>query len=175
MGFKKLGRDVRISDRAAIYDPERIEIGNYSRIDDFCVVSGTITIGRNVHITVQCNLAGGSPGITMEDFSCLAYACQVFAQSDDYSGRTMTNSTVPSQYKAELKKAIHIGRHCIVGTAAIIMPGITLAEGCSVGAHALVTKSTEPWGIYVGQPARRIKARKQDLLALEQKYLSEPR
>ena len=51
MGFKSLGRNVKISDKASIYNFGQIEIGHNSRIDDFCVVSGKITIGRNVHIT----------------------------------------------------------------------------------------------------------------------------
>jgi galactoside O-acetyltransferase len=171
LGFKKLGKNVKISDKAAIYNCDQIEIGDNSRIDDFCVVSGKITIGRNVHIAVFCNLAGGSEGITLEDFSGLAYGCQVFSQSDDYTGRTMTNPTVPAAYKREHKAAIHIGRHCIVGTSALIFPGVKLAEGCSVGAMSMVTKSTQPWGVYAGIPALRVKERKQDLLALEKKYL----
>jgi acetyltransferase-like isoleucine patch superfamily enzyme len=173
VGFKALGKHVQISDRAAIYNPEQIQIGDHSRIDDFCVLSGNITIGRNVFMGVFCNIAGGSEGITFEDFSTLAYACHVFSQSDDYSGRTMTNSTVPAQYKQEIKRAVHIGRHCIVGTNSLIFPGVTLAEGTSVGALSLVNRSTEAWSIYVGAPARRIKARQRDLLALEQAYLAQ--
>ena len=73
MGFRKVGRNVKISDKASIYDCERIEIGDNSRIDDFSIVSGTVSIGRNVHLTAYSNVAGGEPGIIMEDFSCLAY------------------------------------------------------------------------------------------------------
>jgi acetyltransferase-like isoleucine patch superfamily enzyme len=172
MGFKRLGRNVRISDKASIYDADRIEIGDNSRIDDFCVVSGKISIGRNIHVTIFCNLAGGSEGIVIEDFSTLAYGCQVFTQSDDYSGRTMTNSTVPARYKAETKAAVHIGRHCIAGTNAVIFPGVTMAEGCSLGAMSLLTRTTEPWSIYVGVPARKIKERHKDLLEMERDYLA---
>lgn len=171
MGFRSLGRNVRISDKAAIYNPEQIEIGDHSRIDDFCVVSGKVSIGRNVHIAVFCNVAGGSEGITFEDFSGLAYGCHVFSQSDDYTGRTLTNPTVPAQFKREFKKAVRLGRHCIVGTNSLIFPGVILAEGCSVGAMSMVTKSTEEWGVYSGIPARRLKDRKRDLLVLEQAYL----
>jgi len=172
MGFRSLGRDVRISDRAAIYNPELMEVGDHSRIDDFCVFSGRVSIGRNVHIAVFCNLAGGSEGIRMDDFSGLAYGCHVFSQSDDYSGRTLTNPTVPARYKAETKKPVHIGRHCIVGTQSLIFPGVILADGCSVGAKSMVTQSTEPWFIYSGVPARKLKARQRDLLVLEQDYLA---
>lgn len=171
MGFKYLGRNVRISDRAAIYNMDKIEIGHNSRIDDFCVISGKVKIGRNVHIAVFCNVAGGTEGIIFDDFSGLAYGCHVFSQSDDYSGRSLTNPTVPAEFKSEIKKAIHLGRHCIVGTNSLIFPGVILGEGCSVGALSMVTKSTEDWSVYSGIPARKIKDRKKDLLALEQKYL----
>ncbi|HEV2815928.1 MAG TPA: hypothetical protein VGW40_01700 [Allosphingosinicella sp.] len=172
MGFKHLGRNVRIGDKAAVYNPELVEIGDESRIDDFCVVSGKVTLGRNVHIAVFCNLAGGSEGIVIEDFAGCAYGCQLFSQSDDYSGRSLTNPTVPARFKRETKKKIHVGRHCILGTGAIVFPGVTLAEGTSVGATAVVTRSTEEWSIYVGNPARRLKARRRDLLELERAYLA---
>lgn len=51
LGFKHLGQNVKISDRAAIYNPESISIGDNSRIDDFCIISGTIVIGNFCHIT----------------------------------------------------------------------------------------------------------------------------
>ena len=171
IGFKYIGKNVCISDKASIYNADKIEINDNSRIDDFCVISGKVVIGRNVHIAVHCNVAGGSEGIVIEDFAGLAYGCYIFSQSDDYSGRTLTNPTVPDQYKAEIKKAIHIGRHVIVGTKSIVLPGVKLAEGTSIWAMSMVTKSTEYWSIYFGIPARRIKARKRDLLELEKEYL----
>jgi len=173
MGFKRLGKNVRISDRAAIYNPEEMEIGDCTRIDDFCVVSGKISLGRNVHVAVFCNLGGGTEGIVMEDFSGLAYHAQVFTQSDDYSGRTLTNPTVPEKYKAVIRKPVRLGRHSIVGAGSIILPGVTLAEGTSVGAMSLVSKSTLEWSVYFGAPAKRIKSRDRALLELERQYLAE--
>lgn len=172
MGFKHIGKNVKISDKAAIYNCDRITIGDNTRIDDFCVISGTVTLGRNVHIAIFSNVAGGEPGVTMEDFSGLAYGCQIFAQSDDYSGKTLTNPTVPAAYKNEAKAAVHIGRHVIIGTSSIVLPGVTLGEGCSVGAMSMVTKSTDPWGIYFGAPAKRLKTRSKKLLELEAAYLA---
>jgi maltose O-acetyltransferase len=46
-----------------------------------------------------------------------------------------------------------------IGRNAVIMPGITLAKGTIVGAGAVVTKSTEPYTIVGGVPARMIKKR----------------
>jgi len=171
LGFKLIGRNVKISDKASIYNCNQIEIEDNSRIDDFCVVSGKIKIGRNVHITPMCLVAGGEKGITFEDFTTIAYGVQVFTQSDDYTGKTMTNSTIPKEYKNEFMKEVVIEKYTIVGAGSIIMPGVTLREGTSIGAMSLVLKSTEPWGIYVGNPAKRLKDRKKDLLELEKQYL----
>lgn len=173
LGFRKLGKEVRISDKASIYNPELIELGDYTRIDDFCVVSGRVIFGKYNHITPMCLVAGGEPGIEFADFCTLAYGVKIFAQSDDYSGATLTNSLIPKKYKDEKFAKVQLERHVIVGAGATIMPGTTIKEGCSIGAMALVTKSTDPWGIYVGVPAVRVKERKRDLLALEKKFLGE--
>lgn len=172
-GFKSLGNNIKVSDKASIYNPELISIGNHSRIDDFCVISGKITIGRNVHITPMCLVAGGEKGIIINDFVTFAYGVQVFTQSDDYSGKTMTNSTVPDKYKKEIKKEIRIEKYSIIGAGSIIMPGVILNEGTAIGAMSLVRKKTEPWSVYVGSPATKIKNRKKDLLKLAELYLIE--
>ncbi len=172
LNFKHLGKNVKISDKAALYNTELMSIDDNSRIDDFCVVSGKVSIGKHVHIAVFCNVVGGEPGITFHDFSGLAYGCHVFAQSDDYSGKSMTNPTVPACYKKEVKRPVSVGRHSIIGASSLILPGIDIAEGTSVGAMSMVTKSTDSWSIYFGSPARRLKSRSKELLSLEKDFLS---
>ncbi len=171
LGFKSLGKNIKISDRARIYDREKIEIGDSVRIDDFCVISGKVVIGSYNHITPMCLIAGGEPGVFLSDFCTLAYGVIVFAQSDDYSGTSMVNSMIPKKYKREIMEPVIVGRQTVFGTRSVVMPGVEVADGCSFGATSLVNKSTSPWGIYAGQPARRIKERKKDLLGLEEKFL----
>ena len=172
LGFKYVGKNIKVSNKASIYNFDQISIDDNSRIDDFCVLSGKITIGKNVHIAPFCLVAGGREGIIFKDFSGLAYQVQVFTQSDDYSGETLTNPTIPEKYKKEIRKKIIINRHSIVGAGSIIMPGVILGEGTSIGALSLVRKSTREWSIYLGNPAKRIKSRKKDLLKLETDYIN---
>jgi acetyltransferase-like isoleucine patch superfamily enzyme len=170
LGFKILGSNIKISKKAAIYEHNQIEIGDNSRIDDFCVISGKVSIGKNVHIAVFCNVAGGEVGVTLHDFSGLAYGVHVMAKSDDYSGKSMTNPTVPAEFKNERSYPVIIGRHVIVGTGSVVLPGVELAEGSAVGAMSLVTKSTMAWTIYGGIPAKPLKDRSRELLNLETQY-----
>lgn len=173
LGFKFLGENVKISDKASIYNFEQIEIGDNSRIDDFCIISGKVKIGDYCHITPMCLVAGGEKGIYLDDFCTLAYGVKIFSQSDDYSGETMVNSLIPKKYKNEKKEKVVLKRQVIVGAGSMIMPGVTVAEGCSIGAMSLINKNTEPHGIYLGTPAVRIKDRKKDFLTLEKQFLEE--
>jgi len=59
----------------------------------------------------------------------------------------------------------------IIGTCSVILPGVTIEEGTSVGAMSMVVKSTLPWSVYFGVPAKKIKDRSRDLLDLERAYL----
>src|SRR5690554_2504822 len=173
LNFKSLGRGVKISDKASIYNAELMELGDFSRIDDFCVLSGKVVLGRYCHVAPMCLIAGGQAGVELRDFCGLAYGVKVLAQSDDYSGESMVSPLVPAKYKRELFASVLLERQVIVGTNSVILPGVTVVEGCAIGAMTLVAKSTKPWGIYVGSPARWLKARKKDLNELENRFLQE--
>jgi acetyltransferase-like isoleucine patch superfamily enzyme len=49
-----------------------------------------------------------------------------------------------------------------IGTASILLPGVTVHEGAAVGAGAVVTKDVPPYTLAVGVPARVIKSFKPD-------------
>lgn len=170
IGFKSLGKNVLISDKVSIYFPEKIVIGNNVRIDDFCFLSGEITLGNYIHIGPYTALFG-KDGIEMEDFTGLSTRCILFTTSDDYSGETMTNPMIPSEYKKIDFGKIVIKKHSIIGAGSIILPNVIINEGTAVGINSFIKKDTEKWSIYAGNPAKKIKERKQDLLELEKTFL----
>jgi acetyltransferase-like isoleucine patch superfamily enzyme len=173
MGFKSLGENVKISDKASIYDAEKISLGDNSRIDDYCILSGVLSIGKFVHITPMCLIAGGVPGIYLDDYSTIAYGVKIFSQSDDYSGMSMTNSLIPKKYKNEIFKSVSIGKFSIIGAGSIILPGADIGEGVAIGAMSLVLKPVEEWMIYAGIPARKIKRRSRNIEMLATNFEKE--
>lgn len=168
--FKYLGKNVLISKAATLYKTDLMSFSDNSRIDDFCALSGEISIGKNVHITVHCSLTASLSPIVIQDFAGMAPACHVFSSMDDYSGNTLTNPTVPPEFKNITHGTVSISRHVLIGTGSIVFPNLTIGEGCAIGAMTLVNKSLDPWGIYVGVPAKRIKERSKKLLALEKDF-----
>ena len=59
-----------------------------------------------------------------------------------------------------------LASHVIVGSGSVILPGVTLEEGVAVGALSVIRRNCAAFGIYSGNPARRVAERRQDLLAL---------
>ncbi|MCB6803967.1 hypothetical protein LI178_31950, partial [Enterocloster bolteae] len=50
IGFLKYGKNVLVSRKASIYNPEQMVLGDNIRIDDFCILSGNIKLGSYIHI-----------------------------------------------------------------------------------------------------------------------------
>ena len=169
----KLGVGVNISPRVVIYNPENLVVGDYSRIDDFCIIScgEGLIIGSHVHIAAYTALFGAA-GIIMEDFSAISSHSVIYSKSDDYSGETMSNPTVPEKYKNVEGGLVTLKRHVLVGEGTVIMPGVTIGEGTAVAAKSFVKRDCLPWSIYAGVPAKWIKERSQNLLRLEKEFLN---
>jgi len=170
INFKQVGNNVLLSRNASIYGSENMILGDNVRIDDFCILSGKITLGNYIHISAYTALYGGNEGIYIEDFVGISSRTCVYSTSDDYSGEAMTNPMVPDKYRKVESKPIHIGRHVIIGSTSVVFPGVNIAEGSSFGAFTLINKDSEPWSINVGIPFKKIKERKKDLLKLEKEF-----
>lgn len=173
LGFKSVAENALISRSASIYGASRIEIGAHTRIDDFCVLSageGGISIGRNIHIAVMA-LIIGKGRIELQDFCGLSSRVSVYSSNDDYSGKYMTNPTIPEVFTNVDVRDVTIERHVIIGTGSVILPGVIVGEGTAIGSGSLVRKSLGSFGIYAGSPLKRLSDRSQDLLELERKYL----
>ena len=52
---------------------------------------------------------------------------------------------------------VTIGDGSWIGARALILPGVTVGEGCVVAAGAVVREDCEPGGLYAGVPARRVR------------------
>lgn len=168
-GFARLGRHVLIDRTVRIHGAGRIEIGSHVRIDAYGVLSagtGGIRLGDYIHIGTHLFMAGAGR-IEMHDFSGLSGKVSIYSSNDDYHGTSLTNPTVPDEFRNVRSAPVTLGRHVIVGAGSVILPGVTLHEGASVGALTLVRKDVAAFTVVAGHDARVLGERKRDLLDLE--------
>lgn len=173
IGFKRIGNNVLISRNAKFYNPQKMIIGNNVRIDDFCILSGSVELGNYIHIAAFCALFGGEFGIKMCDFSGLSSRVSIYAMTDDYLTDCLTNPTVPMEYRNVIGAKVVIEKHVIVGASSIILPGVTLKEGSSFGTLSLINKDSIEWSVNVGIPSKYLKDRQRGALMLEKKLTKE--
>jgi dTDP-4-amino-4,6-dideoxy-D-glucose acyltransferase len=162
IGFKSIGDNVLISNKASIYGAKNIEIGSNTRIDDFCIISageGGIKIGNYVHISCGVSLIGQGK-ITVEDFANISGKCSVYSSSDDYSGAVLIGPLVPAEFTEVDHRPVYIGKYAIIGCNSVVLPGSVIPEGCGFGALSLVNGEYESYKLYGGIPAKYIKDRK---------------
>ncbi|MCX7001897.1 MAG: acyltransferase [bacterium] len=175
-GFKAVGTNVQIAKNCTIIGLSNISIGSNVRIDGYCAIvaagSGSLSIGSFIHIGGWCYLSAGD-GITMEDFSGLSQGGRIYSRTDDYSGKCLTNPTVPDRFTGVKHGPVTLKRHVVIGSGTVILPKVTIGEGSSVGALSLVIQSLDPWGVYLGCPAKRLWDRSKRLLELESELMKE--
>ncbi len=166
LGLKSYGENVRISRYAQIYSPQKISIGNNVRIDDFCILSGNITIGSHIHIAAYCALHAGSYSIEMEDYTGLSARATIYAAMDDFSGDYLIGPIHDDKYTNVTGGSVKICKYAQIGAGGLVFPNVCIAEGVVLAAMSMTKKSLNPWGIYAGVPARRLKDRSKNMLTL---------
>lgn len=173
LGLKLFGENVYISRKASIYGASKISLGDNVRIDDFCILSGHIEIGSNVHIAAYSALYGGEEGIFIADFANVSSRVCIYSVNDDYSGQTMTNPMVDDKYKNVCSKPVWIEKHVIIGSTSVVLPGVRLKEGSAFGSFSLINHDSEQWSINAGIPFKQIKERSRELLSFEKEMETE--
>lgn len=121
-----------------------------------CIWSGAslrskrISLGDEVFINVGFFYDGADDAV-IEDNVRIGQFVRIITASHEIgpSGQRCTVAAVTAPVRIE--------RGCWIGSAVTILPGVTIARGCVVGAGSLVNTSTEPDGLYIGMPAKRIR------------------
>jgi len=116
-----------------------IRIGENVQINDYVHIGsvGSIIIGNNVLMASKIYISDHNHGTY-----------------DDLIGDNPMSTPIE---RIAISKPVYIGDNVWIGESACILPGVTIGEGCIIGALSVVTKSIAPYSIAVGNPARIVK------------------
>ena len=142
IGFKKIGRNVRISNSCRFYSFSG-EIGNNTRIDDYSIFKGKIFFGSNVHISSFCYFAAVGGEIVIGDLSGISNKVSIYAVTDDFLGDFLTNPTVMDKFKNVKRGKVIIGKNVSIGSHCLILPNVLVGDSSSLGAMSLVNKNVK--------------------------------
>lgn len=158
IGFKSIGDNCLISDKASFYRPENISIGENVRVDDFVIMSagdGGITIGNNVHIGVFVSLIGAG-NISIGDYAEISGRVSVYSSTNNFNSEYFYENGIR---KNIISGYVIIEDYVVVGSGCVIMPNVVIGTRSRVGALSLVKFDIGEHEICGGVPCKFIKFR----------------
>jgi maltose O-acetyltransferase len=110
-----------------------------------------LRLADNIYIN-KCLLVDGNGEIRIGSNARVGPRCQLITSVHEVTSDPSARASHDPHYRP-----ITIGEGVWLGAAVIVLAGAAIAEGCVIAAGAVVTRDTEPNGLYGGIPARRLK------------------
>lgn len=157
--FRIVNKFFNIHNILRIHEYQKLITGKNYRLgyDVYMQYPENIQIGSDTYINSGLIYASPNATIKIGDNCLISYNVHIRTDSHNYK-----NSKEYIKNQGNFEKNIVIGNDVWIGYGAQIMPGIEIADGCVIGAGAIVTHSTEKYGVYGGGPARKIGMREDE-------------
>lgn len=120
----RIGRGCRIDPSCKIWAPWNLFMG------DFCAIAANVDCYNVAQI-----IFGTKVAVSQRSFLCTA------------------SHDIRSVHRPLTTSPIRIENHVWVAAEAMVFPGVTLHEGCVVGARAVVLRDVPSWSVAAGFPA----------------------
>jgi len=150
-----IGDDVTILGTIDLRNRENVVIRFCDRvtIDHDCrfvsARDGVIEVGEDAVVTAYAIINGGG-SVRIGKKCVIGPRCSINANEHVF------RRDVPIRDAGFVHADVILGDDCWLAANVVLMKGVHLGEGTVVGAGAVVTKDTDPYGIYVGIPARKM-------------------
>jgi len=133
--LKKIGKNLFMRTGSWIGFPWNVEIGDNFVMHRNSIIegAGSVKIGDNVMI---------GPNVVILSFT-----------------HSYSDLNIPMNQQQYIYNKVIIGNDVWLGANVVVVPGIKIGDGAVVGANSVVTHDVEPYGVYCGAPARKIKSR----------------
>lgn len=118
-----------------------LHIGAHTSMHRGTVILGNVRIGRHCILSYNIYIASGSHVVDAEP-------SWLIKDQDDAFGTDRSAG-----------ECVVIEDDVWLGWSVFVKTGVTIGRGCVVGSNAVVTSDLEPYGIYGGVPARKIRTR----------------
>ena len=130
----------------------RVEKGSILSLGDDFIGHGSLQVGESTWIGQYNNIRTGNASISIGKNCLVSQFCSLIG-----ANHKITRGKIIRQSPLDTRKVnVIIGDDVWLGAGSTIMPGVSLGNGCVVGANSVITKSIPGDEIWAGVPARKI-------------------
>lgn len=152
--FSRIAADVKLGHNVTIHGFVNLygcEIGDDTKVGAFVEIQKDAKVGQRCKVSSHTFIC---EGVTIED-ECFIGHHVVFI-NDRYPAAVTARGEVKTAADWQVV-ATRVCRRAAIGSAAVILCGVTIGEGALVGAGSVVTKDVAPYTVVAGNPARKIR------------------
>lgn len=157
--LKYCGKNVRVYNLSKIINPQYAELDDNCIIYDYTFIDAqkSFKLGKYSEITWHV-LVEGASFVHIGDRCFIGPGTKILGSTYKFDGYYSVQH-LPEGASEVRYGGVTIKDDAYIGANCIIMPGVTIGEGALVGAGSFVNKDVEPWSIYIGSPAKKIRDR----------------
>lgn len=157
--LKYCGEGVRVFQLTKIINPWYAELDDHCIIYDYTFIDAqkSFKLGKYSEIAWHCCIEGAS-FVHIGDRCFLGPGTKILGSTYKFDGYYSVQH-LPGGASEVRYAGVTIKDDAYIGANCVIMPGVTIGEGALIGAGSFVNKDVEPWSIYVGTPAKKIRDR----------------
>lgn len=112
-----------------------------------------ISVGARTSIGAY-NVIWGQGGVTIGEGCLLGPNVVIVSEDHEFA-----DSSLEIRLQGHRRGAIIIGNDCWLGSGVVVTRGVTIGDGCVIGANSVVTMDLPPYSVAVGAPARVVSVR----------------
>lgn len=150
-GDGEVGERCYVAGSAAVF-PDLLRLGDDSYVAAHAYVTGTFTTGTD------CTL---NPFTVVRGTVRLGSGVRIGAHTSLLGFNHSTAPDRPVFRQPQTSRGITVGDDVWIGSHVVVVDGVTIGDHCVVGAGAVVTKDLPAWSVAAGNPARRIRDRRE--------------
>lgn len=161
------GRFVDFQNAQHIHLGDNVVVSNFCRLSAGADIHQSITIQRDVFIGIGTVLCADSGSVVVQRGTNIGSECRILAKNTVVIGRDVLIAAYciigePLNDADELRDNVStmIADDVWLGARSQVCAMVQIGKGAIVGAHAVVDRNVNSYGIAVGRPARTVRYRK---------------